>query len=56
VGGVRLIVPRQMNVVVTGFNLVGGTHVEPGSSADGAPPLRINAFGIFGGVDVRRSG
>ena len=56
VGGVRLIVPRQMNVVVTGFNLVGGTHVEPGAGADRAPALRINAFGIFGGVDVRRSG
>lgn len=55
VGGVRLVVPRQMNVVVTGFNLFGGTHVEPGVSADGAPTLRINAFGIFGGVDVRRS-
>jgi len=56
VGGVRLLVPPQMNVVVTGFNLVGGTHVEPGVSADGAPTLRINAFGIFGGVDARRSG
>lgn len=55
VGGVRMVVPRQMNVVVTGFNLVGGTHVEPGVSADGAPTLRINAFGIFGGVDVQRS-
>ena len=55
VGGVRLVVPRQMNVVVTGFNLFGGTHVEPGVSAAGAPTLRINAFGIFGGVDVRRS-
>jgi hypothetical protein len=55
VGGVRLVVPRQMNVVVAGFNLFGGTHVEPGVSADGAPTLRINAFGIFGGVDVRRS-
>jgi hypothetical protein len=55
VGGVRLVVPRQMNVVVTGFNLAASTHVEPGVSADGAPTLRINAFGIFGGVDVRRS-
>ena len=55
VGGVRLAVPRQMNVVVTGFNLLGGTHVEPGVSTDGAPTLRINAFGIFGGVDARRS-
>jgi len=56
VGGVRLVVPRQMNVVVTGFSLIGGTHVEPGVSADRAPTVRINAFGIFGGVDVRRSG
>jgi hypothetical protein len=56
VGGVRLVVPPQMNVVVTGFNLIGGTHVEPGVSADGAPTVRINAFGIFGGVDARRSG
>jgi len=55
VGGVRMVVPRQMNVVVTGFNLVGGTHVQPGVSADGAPTLRINAFGIFGGIDVQRS-
>src|SRR5262245_20210606 len=55
VGGVRLVVPRQTKVVVTGFSLFGGTHVEPGVSADGAPTLRINAFGIFGGVDARRS-
>jgi hypothetical protein len=44
-----------MKVVVTGFNLIGGTPVEPGVSADGAPTVRINAFGIFGGGDARRS-
>ena len=55
VGGVDVVVPQQVNVVVSGFNLFGGTHVEPGAGADGAPTLRICAYGIFGGVNVQRS-
>jgi hypothetical protein len=39
----------------TGFNLFGGTHVEPDASADEAPTRRINALGVSGGVDAHRS-
>ncbi len=56
VGGVSAVVPANVRVEVEGFNLFGGRNVErPADLAPDAPVLKIRAYGIFGGVDVRRA-
>jgi hypothetical protein len=54
VGGVSVVVPRDVRVEVRGFSLIGGKNVERLSDTPAdAPVLRINAWGIVGGVKVR---
>jgi hypothetical protein len=53
IGGVKLTVPADLDVQVKGFRLFGGRNIEDGEP--GGPVLRVYAYGILGGVKVRRS-
>jgi hypothetical protein len=54
VGGAKLKVPANVNVVVEGFNLVGRRPGDTGPHVPGAPTLRLIAYGVFGGVRIER--
>ncbi|GAB2854463.1 hypothetical protein GCM10027176_66250 [Actinoallomurus bryophytorum] len=54
-GGLKLVVPAGTDVQVQGFNLIGRRRVEEGEVAPGAPVVRVHAYGIVGGVNVRRT-
>jgi hypothetical protein len=54
IGGVNLIAPPGVQVVVSGFSLFGGRSGDGGSTS--GPVLKIAAFGIMGGVRVRAAG
>jgi Cell wall-active antibiotics response 4TMS YvqF len=54
IGGVSIRLPEHVRVAVSGFTLIGGQSVDdPGT--DG-PVLTVQAYGILGGVRVRRVG
>jgi hypothetical protein len=55
-GGVQVVVPPGVEVVVRGFGLMGGfEHPEDGGSGDpGAPRVVISGFAFWGGVGVER--
>jgi hypothetical protein len=55
VGGVKLTVPAGTDVRVQGFSLIGRRRVEEGEVAPGAPVVNVHAYGIIGGVKVRRT-
>lgn len=52
IGGVGLTVPRDVRVEVRGLRL-GGVK-DDGPSEPGGPTVRIDAWGLLGGVAVRR--
>ncbi|MFC0507465.1 hypothetical protein [Micromonospora costi] len=54
-GGVKLRVPAETNVRIEGFHLFGGRRVEPGRPSPSDPVVRVRAYGIWGGVQVRRA-
>jgi hypothetical protein len=56
VGGTRVRVPRDAQVDLRGFALVGRIHpVPPAEPTDAEPPVvRIRAYGFWGGVRVER--
>jgi hypothetical protein len=55
-GGVEVIVPPDIAVMVDGFGLMGG--FDEGRSTDvpppGAPLVRVTGVALMGGVSVRR--
>lgn len=55
-GGVEVYVPEGVDVQCSGFSLMGGTSGprtrEP--LPPGAPVVRIRAFNLMGGTDIRR--
>ncbi|PWI10353.1 hypothetical protein DIZ27_12105 [Streptomyces sp. NWU339] len=55
-GGVDVIVPPGVEVVVRGFGLMGGfDHSEEGEPGDpGAPRVIVTGFAFWGGVGVQR--
>jgi Cell wall-active antibiotics response 4TMS YvqF len=55
VGGLKLAVPAGTDVRVQGLNLIGRRRVEEGDVTPGAPVVKVHAYGIFGGVKVRRA-
>jgi|SRR3954469_6839096 Cell wall-active antibiotics response 4TMS YvqF len=55
VGGVKLTVPEGVNVEIEGFNLIGSRPSDTGPVVPGAPTVRVFAYGIFGGVRLRRT-
>jgi Domain of unknown function (DUF1707) len=54
IGGVRVTVPRGVQVEVSSFALIGGRRIDDAPAPAGAPLLRIRAFSLIGGVRVRR--
>jgi hypothetical protein len=55
VGGAKLKVPADLNVVVEGFNLIGRRPRDTGPIVAGAPTVRLIAYGFFGGVRIERA-
>jgi hypothetical protein len=55
IGGVHVTVPPGVRVEVSGFSLIGGKRIEDAPASPGAPTLRINAWGLIGGVRVNTS-
>jgi hypothetical protein len=53
-GGIRIIVPADVDVETTGVGLLGGfTHVSHRASVEDAPKLRIRGLAFLGGIDVK---
>lgn len=55
VGGVKLTVPADIDVRDVGFMLIGRRIIGPAPARPNGPTLRVRAYGIFGGVKVRRA-
>ena len=55
IGGSDILVPEGVDVEVGGFALVGGndTELEGPAPPPGAPVVRIRAYTVIGGTDVR---
>jgi hypothetical protein len=55
-GGINIIVPEGVRVEMGGFALMGGNSGprDPGPEAPGAPVVRVSAWSLMGGVDVKR--
>ena len=63
-GGIEILVPDDLNLVVDGFGLMGGFAEESGSwkpdprpvrqAPPGAPTVRVTGLALMGGVGVRR--
>jgi hypothetical protein len=54
IGGVSIVVPADVRVVVGGFVLLGGKDIERRpDSATSTQVVRVRAFGLIGGVRVR---
>lgn len=54
-GGVDILVPQNVNVVVKSTSIFGGTDnkVKNNQNSEELPKLYINAFNLFGGVEVK---
>ena len=53
VGGVKLKVPANVRVEVSGFNLFGGRYQENRDLPADAPVVKVRAYGVWGGVNVQ---
>lgn len=55
-GGIDLLIPDGVRVDMSGFALMGGNDDRHGDVAPppGAPVVRVRAFSLMGGVNVRR--
>lgn len=63
-GGVEILVPDDLNLVMDGFGLMGGFAEESGARKQdprpvrppppGAPTVRVTGLALMGGVGVRR--
>jgi hypothetical protein len=54
-GGAEITVPEGVDVDVGGFAFMGGREFRPGSTVPppSAPTLRIRAYALLGGIEVR---
>jgi class 3 adenylate cyclase len=54
-GGVKIIVPEGIDIVVEGFSLMGGRSVKVRDvpMVPGSPRIRIRGFAVMGGIEVR---
>jgi hypothetical protein len=53
-GGVDLIVPDDVNVIVEGLGIMGSfPHLDRRASPADAPTLRISGFAFWGGLNVK---
>ena len=63
-GGIEILVPDDLNLVMDGFGLMGGFAEESGTwkqdprpvrqAPPGAPTVRVTGLALMGGVGVRR--
>ncbi|MFG2647224.1 DUF1707 domain-containing protein [Streptomyces sp. NPDC048436] len=54
-GGLQVIVPPEMNVLVKGFGIMGGFDDKAtGEGTPGSPRVVVNGFALMGGVGVDR--
>ncbi|WP_010540865.1 DUF1707 SHOCT-like domain-containing protein [Dietzia alimentaria] len=63
-GGIEILVPDDLNLVMDGFGLMGGFAEESGAweqdprpvrqAPPGAPTVRVTGLALMGGVGVRR--
>ncbi|MEV5982243.1 DUF1707 domain-containing protein [Streptomyces sp. NPDC052114] len=54
-GGIQVIVPPEMNVVVKGFGIMGGVDDQAtGEGTPGSPRVVVKGFALMGGVGVDR--
>lgn len=63
-GGIEILVPDDLNLVVDGFGLMGGFAEESGTwkqdprpvrqAPPGAPTVRVTGLAVMGGVGIRR--
>ncbi len=55
-GGSDIVVPENVNVELTGFALMGGNDLklEGPPAGPGAPLVRVRAYSVMGGTDVKR--
>lgn len=54
VGGAHLRIPPGCPVEVRAFVLVGRKRVQPPTGAVDGPPVRVQVYGLFGGVRIER--
>jgi hypothetical protein len=54
-GGIDVLVPEGIGVDLDGFAIMGGNDHVPGEAPvrPGTPTVRVRAFSVMGGVDVR---
>ena len=54
-GGAEITVPEGVDVEVGGFAFLGGKEIKPGKTVPppSAPRVRINAYAVLGGIEVR---
>ena len=53
-GGIELIVPKEINIVVKSRSFIGGVSNHAGMSVkNGALSLHVIASNFFGGVSIR---
>ncbi len=50
-GGIEILVPHGTSVAMSGLGLFGGRTVKVTGS--GGPSIRLRAYAIFGGVEVK---
>ena len=56
VGGVSLTVPHDVDVTVSGFQLIGGSNIEQAHrTGPAAHTVHVRNYGLFGGVNVNRA-
>jgi hypothetical protein len=54
-GGQTVLLPPEINVVITGHGVMGTfDHDVEGRGAPGAPTVKIGGFSLWGGVRIRR--
>lgn len=54
IGGTKITVPPSVRVEVSGFSLLGGQDVDVTQATEpDAPVLRVKAFSVIGGIEVR---
>lgn len=55
IGGSNIVVPEGVEVELGGVALVGGNDLEVGGAParPGAPVVRVRAFSLVGGTDVK---
>jgi len=53
-GGVRIILPRDIDVEAQGSGFMGGfEHIVHRSGSPGAPLVRIRGLAVMGGVEIK---